>query len=93
MNPHDEAERLLTLARERDALSEESKGLVRIKGGIWPMLRADSKSKADAEMKWLCMDEGMREKEIRIELENIDSQMSAVKVWLRQQEMEARNQY
>jgi hypothetical protein len=43
-------------------------------------------------MEWLCSEDGIREKEIRIDLDNIDSAMSALKVWLRQQEMEARNQ-
>lgn len=93
MNPHTESERLMTLAARRDQLSEESKGLVRIKAGIWPMLRREAKSKADAEMEWFCREEGIREKEIKIELDNVDSQMSALKVWLRQQEMEARNSY
>jgi hypothetical protein len=92
MNPHTEAQRLIELSARRDRLSEESKGLVRIKAGVWPILRKSAKSKADAEMEWLCSEDGIREKEIRIDLDNIDSAMSALKVWLRQQEMEARNQ-
>jgi hypothetical protein len=90
MNPHTESTRLLELSARHTALSEESKGIVRIKAGVYPILRAAAKSKADADWEWECREEGIREKEIKIEMNSIESQMSAVKVWLRQQEMEAR---
>lgn len=93
MNPHSEAQRLMELSAQRDTLSEESKGLVRIKAGVWPIIREHSKSKADAEMEWRCSESGIREQEIKIELDNLTSKMSALKVWLRQQEMERRQQY
>jgi hypothetical protein len=91
MNPHTESTRLLELSARHTALSEESKGIVRRKAGVWKVLRQHTKSVADADREWEGTEDGIREKELKIEMNSIESQMSAVKVWLRQQELEARN--
>lgn len=93
MNPHEESNRLLTLSAQHTALSEESKGLVRIKAGVYRLMLKDAKSIAAADRDWEMSDHGIREREIKIEMESLESQMSAIKTWLRQQELEARNQF
>lgn len=93
MTPSTESQRLLTLSSEHTKLSEESKSLVRIKAGVYKILLQDAKSIAAADREWELTEHGIREREIKIEMESLESQMSAVKTWLRQQEMEARNQY
>ena len=93
MNPATESARLLELSAKHTALSEESKGLVRIKAGVWPIIRKTVKSVAEADREWSMTEHGIRERELKIEMESLESQMSVIKAWLRQQEMEARNQY
>ena len=93
MIPSTEANRLIELSARHTALSEEIKSLVRIKAKIWPILREHAKSKADADREWEMSEHGIREREIKIEMESLASQMSAIKTWLRQQEVEAKNQY
>lgn len=91
MNPHTESNRLLTLSARHTGLSEETKGIVRRKAAVYPILRSHAKSKADADMEWSFTEDGLREQEIKIEMNSLTSEMSALKVWLRQQELEARN--
>lgn len=93
MIPTTEARRLLDLSARHTALSEETKSLVRIKADVYRLMLKDAKSIAAADREWEMSDHGIREKEIKIEMESLESQMSAIKTWLRQQEMEARNQF
>lgn len=67
--------------------------MVRIKAGVYPLYLDGAKSVAAADRAWEMSEHGIREKEIKIEMDSLESQMSAVKTWLRQQEMEARNQF
>lgn len=93
MNPHQEAERLIQLAAQYQALSEEQKGMVRVKAGVWRIIRENVKSVAEADRQWEGREEGIREREIEIELKSLEKNMSAIKSMLRTWEIEARNLY
>lgn len=93
MNPGELSEQLVAQAEEYSRISSKLTDVLRVKPGVWALLRDSVNSDTAAERNWQRSYEGQKEVELRLKLKALEKTMSALKARLRIMEGEARNLY
>lgn len=93
MNPHEAAERMITLSEEQSRLSEEATEL-EIKGELFVHAYRDTyKTTTATKTAWKVSEEGQRQTRVENRIRDIRSELSVIKNFLRHKENEGKNIY
>lgn len=80
--PHELADYRLVLADEYGKLAEALYKIQEAKAEIYPTLRGNCKSMAEADSRWELSKEGLQEKSLKMKLKVKEKKMSAIKTLL-----------
>jgi hypothetical protein len=87
------AEKRVTLSEEYSRLSEQEGLIVRNKAVVWPEMRKNVKSVAEADRMWEMSQDGVDEQLIKIRQKAIDKELSAINSFLRTLENQGKGYY
>jgi len=91
--PRELAEETMRLSYEFGELSDELGRIYKIKDIDWTLIRDSVTSDKQAEQIWRNTQEGIREREIELEMKKIQKMLAALKTYLNVRENEARGLY
>jgi hypothetical protein len=92
-NPHVLAEKRILLSEEYSRLSEQESLIVKNKAVVWPEMRKNVKSVAEADRMWEMSTDGVDEQLIKIRQKAIEKELSAINSFLHTLENHAKGYY
>lgn len=93
MTPDELAQERLKISDEYGKLGEELCRIKEMKSELYPILRADCKSIAEADRMWEMSADGLKEYKIKMKMSSKEKKMSAIRTLLDVRNNEIYNQY
>lgn len=93
MNPGELSEQLVAQAEEYSRISSKLADVLRVKPGVWALLRDSVNSDTAAERAWQRTEEGIQEMECQVRRKALEKTMSALRTRIKVLSDEAHNLY